>query len=438
MYQHYILPLRQKYNAYIESKLDDEAYFTRRHKKIFGYTPDFKNPQTFNEKIVHRILYDRNPLYTALADKLKARIYITAKLQNLALGGGGEFSSLEDSHLDSAPLGDSASSQNSQDKLAQKFQALAQDPTFLDSSASSSPLFAPIDSVTKLLFETNICPFLPKLYGIYKSVEEIDFDALPQSFVLKTNHDCGGVVIVPDKEAFLGDSKKFGEAMAKLTKHLNTNFYTLYREYHYKDIEPRIFAEELLGERTQTPQHLSLDSKKIEKSDFHKSLSHNLAPNHSQALSQNLSPNLPQNLPQTPPQNLAHNLPQNTTHNSPPFKVPDDYKFHCFGEEVFVQVDTDRFTNHTRTIFDAKWQKMPFEILYKNPSYTPKKPKNFEIMPNVARALGSAFGGVRVDLYNIDGATKAGEITFTHGGGTERFSPKEWDRKLGDLWEMKP
>ena len=46
VYQHYILPLRQKYNAYIESKLDDEAYFTRRHKKIFGYTPDFKNPQT--------------------------------------------------------------------------------------------------------------------------------------------------------------------------------------------------------------------------------------------------------------------------------------------------------------------------------------------------------------------------------------------------------
>ncbi len=103
-----------------------------------------------------------------------------------------------------------------------------------------------------------------------------------------------------------------------------------------------------------------------------------------------------------------------------------------------MQVDTDRFTNHTRTIFDAKWQKMPFEILYKNPSYTPQKPKNFEIMPNVARVLGSAFGGVRVDLYNIDGATKVGEITFTHGGGTERFSPKEWDRKLGDLWEIKP
>ncbi|WP_247598807.1 hypothetical protein [Helicobacter bilis] len=45
-------------------------------KKIFGYTPDFKNPQTFNEKIIHRILFDRNPIYTALADKLKARIIL--------------------------------------------------------------------------------------------------------------------------------------------------------------------------------------------------------------------------------------------------------------------------------------------------------------------------------------------------------------------------
>ena len=403
VYKHYILPLRQKYNAYIESKLDDEAYFIRRHKKIFGYTPDFKNPQTFNEKIVHRILYDRNPIYTALADKLKARIYIAAKLQDLVNKGGGHSEHNDITNIDST---ESAGSTNHAQhaKIAQRFQALANSPTFLDFH-SSSPLFAPIDSLSEILFETNICPFLPKLYGIYKRVEDIDFSTLPHSFVLKTNHDGGGVVIVPDKEAFLGDSKVFGEAMTKLTKHLNTNFYTLFREYHYKDIEPRVFAEELLGENTQSTQTQDLDSKKIEKSDFHKSLSQNLTPNNTQ--------------------------------DSMSFKVPDDYKFHCFGEEMFVQVDTDRFTNHTRTIFDAKWQKMPFEILYKNPNHTPQKPKNFEIMPSITRALGSMFGGVRVDLYNINGVIKVGEITFTHGGGTERFSPKEWDKKFGDLWKIK-
>ncbi|WP_172594047.1 hypothetical protein [Helicobacter pullorum] len=45
-----------------------------------------------------------------------------------------------------------------------------------------------------MLFETNSCPFLPKLYAIYKNVDEIDFSVLPDSFVLKTNHDSGRVV----------------------------------------------------------------------------------------------------------------------------------------------------------------------------------------------------------------------------------------------------
>ncbi len=61
------------------------SFFKQQHKRIFGYTPDFKNPQTFNEKMIHRILYDRNPIYTALADKLKARIYIAMKLHNYSL-----------------------------------------------------------------------------------------------------------------------------------------------------------------------------------------------------------------------------------------------------------------------------------------------------------------------------------------------------------------
>ncbi|WP_267892967.1 ATP-grasp fold amidoligase family protein, partial [Helicobacter bilis] len=105
-----------------------------------------------------------------------------------------------------------------------------------------SLLFQPIDTLTQELFNTNKCQYLPKLYGIYKSVDEIDFSKLPQSFVLKTNHASGGVVPVPNKETFLSDSMGFEKAMDKLTKNLNINYYTLYREWHYKDIEPRIFA----------------------------------------------------------------------------------------------------------------------------------------------------------------------------------------------------
>ncbi|EOH4245620.1 sugar transferase, partial [Campylobacter jejuni] len=55
---------------------EDEIFFKERHKAIFNYIPDFKHPQTFNEKLVFRMLYDRSPLYTFLADKLKMRIFI--------------------------------------------------------------------------------------------------------------------------------------------------------------------------------------------------------------------------------------------------------------------------------------------------------------------------------------------------------------------------
>ena len=58
-------------------------------------------------------------------------------------------------------------------------------------------------------------------------------------------------MIVSNKDTFLQDTSLFESAMAKLTEHLHTNYYDLYREWHYKDIEPRIFAEELLGEEVQ-------------------------------------------------------------------------------------------------------------------------------------------------------------------------------------------
>ena len=85
IYQMIFHPLRQikRFKQSIEmlGMSEDERYFYLRHKDIFGYKANFKKPQTFNEKIIHRILYDRNPIYTYLADKLKARIYIAHKLQ---------------------------------------------------------------------------------------------------------------------------------------------------------------------------------------------------------------------------------------------------------------------------------------------------------------------------------------------------------------------
>ncbi|RDU61301.1 hypothetical protein CQA53_10330 [Helicobacter didelphidarum] len=43
---------------------------------------------------------------------------------------------------------------------------------------------------------------------------------------------------------------------------------------------------------------------------------------------------------------------------------------------------------------------------------------------------------MHIDLYNTNGKIFVGELTFTHCGGTDTFTPQDWDRRLGDLWEV--
>lgn len=50
--QSFLYPYFLRYKALRQKMMSDESYFTKRHKAIFGYTPDFRNPQTFNEKII--------------------------------------------------------------------------------------------------------------------------------------------------------------------------------------------------------------------------------------------------------------------------------------------------------------------------------------------------------------------------------------------------
>ena len=83
--------------------------------------------------------------------------------------------------------------------------------------------------------------YIPKTYAVWKSAEEIDITSLPDTFVLKTNHDCGGVCICSDKNSFDLD-----EAKNKLRDHLRINYYYTSREWPYKNIKPLVFAEEYL------------------------------------------------------------------------------------------------------------------------------------------------------------------------------------------------
>lgn len=78
-------------------------------------------------------------------------------------------------------------------------------------------------------------------YGAWRSAEDIDLSALPERFVLKTNHDCGGVIICKNKNDF-----DFDNAKEFLDKHLNRNYYWECREWPYKEVTPLIFAEEYI------------------------------------------------------------------------------------------------------------------------------------------------------------------------------------------------
>lgn len=103
----------------------------------------------------------------------------------------------------------------------------------------------------------------------------------------------------------------------------------------------------------------------------------------------------------------------------------EDYKFFCFnGEPKLIQVDLDRSTHHTRLFFDNHWNEYNFSLdKPKNPK-TIVKPKNFEKMLAVARALSQQFSMIRVDLYSDNSNVHVGELTNTHGNAGERFIPR--------------
>lgn len=81
-------------------------------------------------------------------------------------------------------------------------------------------------------------------YGIYDRFEDIDFNSLPNEFVLKCTHDSGGVVICKDKTKL--DLKKMRK---KINKRLKTNYYYEYREWPYKNVKPRIIIEKYMTEQ---------------------------------------------------------------------------------------------------------------------------------------------------------------------------------------------
>jgi hypothetical protein len=206
--------------------------------------------------------------------------------------------------------------------------------------------------------------YLIPLIGVYDDAEDIELDRLPNSFVIKATHGSGWNLIVEDKEQL-----QWHAAKHTLNGWLASSYYPYLREWQYRDIPPRLVAEELvLDEHGEIPSDYKL---------------------------------------------LCLGGAENQT--------------------ILVEVDLDRHTDHRRNIYDLDWNRLPFDLNYPGSGTVVPRPDRLDEMVDLARRLSGELPFVRVDLYSTPGGLFFGEMTLTPDGGGGRFEPPEWDRKLGDL-----
>ena len=90
--------------------------------------------------------------------------------------------------------------------------------------------------------------FLIPLIGTWEKFDDIDFKKLPNKFVLKCNHDSGGLVVCTDK-----NNLNYKKSRKKIEKSLNSNFFYIGREYQYKNIKPMIICEQFISDCGKVP-----------------------------------------------------------------------------------------------------------------------------------------------------------------------------------------
>lgn len=112
-------------------------------------------------------------------------------------------------------------------------------------------------------------------------------------------------------------------------------------------------------------------------------------------------------------------------------QIPNDYKFLCMNGKVeLIQVDTNRFQKHEKTLYDINWNKQDFEFNFpKGPDI--EEPILLNEMIKISEILSKSFDFVRVDLYTINNQIFFGELTFHPAGGFGWFKPREIDLALG-------
>ena len=214
--------------------------------------------------------------------------------------------------------------------------------------------------VANIIGEEHIIPIL----GVWNKFEEIEFDKLPNQFVLKCTHDSGGICIVKDKETI-----NLKQIKDKIKKSLKRNYYYSGREWPYKNVKPRIIAEKYMEDESN-------------------------------------------------------------------YELKD-YKIFCFnGYPRLIMVDSDRFTNHKRNVYDTNWEKVDISINFPNSDKVFNKPNHLNEMLELSEKLSKNIPFLRTDFYIINDKIYFGELTFFPGSGFQKINPEFFFFFLGKWIEL--
>lgn len=211
---------------------------------------------------------------------------------------------------------------------------------------------------------------IPLIGGPWKNADEINFDELPNQFVLKCTHDSGGLVICRDKNTL---DKKAAKKI--LNKSLSKNYFYWCREWAYKDIKPLIIAEKYMEDSN------SSESKMI------------------QCLTD--------------------------------YKF---YCFNGKVKYLYVSVGLENHKTARISFLTPDWKFAPFNRSDYIPyDKLPEKPHNYSKMIEIAEYLSKGIPFLRVDLFELNKNIYFSEFTFYPCGGFMPVIPNEWDKKLGEL-----
>lgn len=213
---------------------------------------------------------------------------------------------------------------------------------------------------------------LVDLYGKWDNADDIDFNQLPNSFVLKSNHGSGDIIIVNDKSII--NSR---EIKKTLKRALNEKFGYKFVEPHYLSIKPCLIAEELLP----------IDNPEISSS----LIDYKIWCFHGEPVSIFVCSNR-----------------------------------HKHGADMSV------FDTKWNPIENA----LNYNNHFKKSAIAIPKPKNLERMLEIARTLSDGFHQVRVDLYESRDKVYFGEMTFTSNGGFMDYFTPEYLVDLGNYVKL--